>query len=129
LRISSDRYSQRCYFIGNLSKNTQTDKWILDIGEVKCRFHDDFSFDDESDWYNPFTWGSQILGFWKNDTDNPVMPSRAYFIGSLLLENSDFRELRKSLEQVVKNSCNDFFIYSNTRTIDDEFIEKSIAIL
>ena len=128
------RYSQRCYFAGFLSKNTQTNKWILDIDKVKCRFSDDFSFDDKSDWYNPFTWGSQNLGYWKNDIENPELPVRTVYETAfksetwLLLENITYRELKKTLHKSINNSCNDFFIYSDIKTIDDEFLQKSILI-
>lgn len=47
----------------------------------------------------------------------------------ILLENADYRRLKTSLEKFISNSCNDFFIYSEVKIIEDEFIKKSIVIL
>ena len=96
---------------------------------VKCRFFDDFNFDDD----NPKR--SQFLGYWKNDTKIPEPPVRYKLIffnknnSWLKLENASFNSLREILHKVMKNSCYDFYIHSDIKIIDDEFIKKNILIL
>ena len=123
------RYSLRCYYQGWLDKNHQLGQWVLKVESVKCRFFDDFNYDDD----NPKR--SQFLGYWKNDTETPEPPVRyklKFFNKNnswLKLENASFNSLREILHKVMKNSCYDFYIHSDVKIIDDEFIKKSILIL
>lgn len=123
------RYSLRCYYQGWLDKNHQLGQWVLNVESVKCRFFDDFNYDDD----NPKR--SQFLGYWKNDTETPEPPVRyklKFFNKNnswLKLENASFNSLREILHKVMKNSCYDFYIHSDVKIIDDEFIKKSILIL
>ncbi len=123
------RYSLRCYYQGWLDKNYQLGQWVLNVESVKCRFFDDFNFDDD----NPKR--SQFLGYWKNDTKIPEPPVRYKLIffnknnSWLKLENASFNSLREILHKVMKNSCYDFYIHSDIKIIDDEFIKKNILIL
>lgn len=134
------RYSQRCYFKGRLHRDTPNEKWTLSVLEVATRFADEFTFaDDAFEWFDPRTWSSQNLGFWKTDTEKPALPVRtlpesAYGKISeggnwLLLENVDYRKLKDSLSEAMNDSCNDFFIYSNRKQFTDEFLQKNIIIL
>ena len=112
------RYSLRCYYQGYLHKDLQTSQWSLDIEKVVCRFFDDFSFEDSN----------QLLGFWKYDTDNVEQPITKLKKGRILLTNRTYRKLRDIITKSVPNTCNDFFIFSNQQTINDEFIKKTIRI-
>ncbi len=122
-------YAFRCYYQGWLDKNYQLGQWVLNVESVKCRFFDDFNYDDD----NPKR--SQFLGYWKNDTETPEPPVRyklKFFNKNnswLKLENASFNSLREILHKVMKNSCYDFYIHSDVKIIDDEFIKKSILIL
>ena len=130
LGVAIGMFRQACYFRGSLEK-LPIGKWGLSINNVLCRFFDSFSFNDEETWYG----GSQNLGYWKFDTKNPELPVRLMVqlpwekaAVWLLLENVDFRELRKVLQKSISTSCNDFYLYSDTKIIDDDFIEKDIVI-
>ena len=46
----------------------------------------------------------------------------------IYLDNATFNELRTTIQQIVKISCNDFNISSNLRSHNDEFLKKSIRI-
>ena len=117
------KYSLRCYYQGHLHKDIAQGFWILNIEKVRCRFFDDFCFDDDS----PF--GSQYLGSWKFDVENPEKPSIIPLMGNwFVILNKNYRILRKFLHKYIKKSCADFFIYSPFKTIDDEFLKKSIRI-
>ena len=123
------KYSLRCYYTGYLHKNTPSSEWILDIEKVQCRFFDSFNFIDDKTKLNPKTWISQPLGCWKFDTEDVKEPlPKAFWPNWYSLSNKDFRELQNILHSKVSNSCNDFFIRSNLKTFDDEYIKKSIQI-
>ena len=125
----------RCYYQGYLHKDTQTNQWSLDIEKVVCRFFDDFSFDDDKKvWWKPLTWFSQMLGTWNESPNNPKNPVR-FYLTSLLkegewekLNNKVFRSLRIILQKSITNCCVDYYILSPIKTIDDEFIKRSIII-
>ena len=124
------KYAMRCYYQGWLDKNYQLGQWVLNVESVKCRFFDDFNFDDDKKvWWKPLTWFSQMLGYWDSDTNDPKEP---FYFGIKIrqnLNNKKFRQLRNVLQVSLNNCCNDFYIFSNIKTIDDEFVKKSIIIL
>ncbi len=124
------KYAMRCYYQGWLDKNYQLGQWVLNVESVKCRFFDDFNFDDDKKvWWKPLTWFSQMLGYWDSDTNDPKEP---FYFGIKIrqnLNNKKFRQLRNVLQVSLNNCCNDFHIFSNIKTIDDEFVKKSIIIL
>lgn len=128
------RYSQRCYFVGVLWKNESLDRWILSIEQVGSRFFDDFSFNDRY----LFGLRSQDLGYWDNNIEKPSLPRKHPFRGGILLQNSDFLDLKKILNPepnkgkkliITDNACRDFAVYSEIKRIADEFIKKDILIL
>ena len=129
------KYAMRCYYQGWLDKNFQLGQWVLNVESVKCRFFDDFNFDDDKKvWWNLLTWFSQKLGTWKNDPNNPEKPVR-FYLKSLLkkgnwekLNNKAFRDLRTILQKKLQNCCIDFYIFSPIKTKEDEFFKKSIII-
>jgi hypothetical protein len=45
------KYAMRCYYQGWLDKNFQLGQWVLNVESVKCRFFDDFNFDDDKKYY------------------------------------------------------------------------------
>lgn len=128
-------YAFRCYYQGWLDKNYQLGQWVLNVESVKCRFFDDFNFDDDKKvWWKPLTWFSQMLGTWKEDHNNAEKPVR-FYLKSLLkrgnwekLNNKAFRDLRTILQKELQNCCIDFYVFSSIKTIDNEFVKKSIII-
>ncbi len=129
------KYAMRCYYQGWLDKNYQLGQWVLNVESVKCRFFDDFNFDDDKKvWWKPLTWFSQMLGTWKEDHNNAENPVR-FYLKSLLkrgnwekLNNKAFRDLRTILQKELQNCCIDFYVFSSIKTIDNEFVKKSIII-
>lgn len=129
------KYAMRCYYQGWLDKNYQLGQWVLNVESVKCRFFDDFNFDDDKKvWWKPLTWFSQMLGTWKEDHNNVEKPVR-FYLKSLLkrgnwekLNNKAFRDLRTILQKELQNCCIDFYVFSSIKTIDNEFVKKNIII-
>ncbi|MCF8462134.1 MAG: hypothetical protein K9G46_15535 [Flavobacteriales bacterium] len=132
LGVAIGMYRPVCYFKGLLEKNTITGKWILRIEEVKCRFFDEFSFNDNLIDFGTIEY-SQPLGCWHTETDKPKMPHYTKIHKpdglTVCLQNMDYQELKITLSKSLPNSCNDFFIYSNNKTIDDDYLQKDIVIL
>ena len=127
-------YAQRCYYQGFLYKEDGNNNWLLDIHSVKCRFFDDFNFKDEELSLNPKTWSSQPLGVWNFDLNKPQKPVRT-FLEIIFndgkwykLNNKTFRDLKGILQKCLVNPCEDFYIHSSLKTIDDEFLKKIIRI-
>jgi hypothetical protein len=134
------RFSQRCYFKAMLLKDTDSKKWSVNVEEVKCRFFDEFSFNDNLIDFGPIEY-SQPLGCWHTDLAKPKQPHYTKVHtpdgSTVCLQNKDYKELQKALSlsknlkasPVIPNSCNDFFIYSDIKIFKDEFIQKIILIL
>jgi len=113
------RYDLRCYYQGYVHKDSQKNQCFLYTNSVKCRFFDVFCFEDSF----------QLLGRWKFDTENPckpkkLMPGKKWYT----LTNKTYRNLKNILVQYVNSVCNDFYIYSPFKIIDDEFLAKIIRI-
>lgn len=121
------QYSQRCYYRATLDKNPNLNKWVLRIYEVACRFSDDFSFGDTILWETY----SQPLGCWeKHNITDPEVPSRfAISTNKVCVQNIDYKELQDALKSTLPDSCKDFFIYSEMRVFDDDFLGKDILII
>lgn len=127
-------YAQRCYYQGFLYKEDGYNHWLLDINSVKCRFFDDFNFKDKELSLNPKTWYSQPLGVWNFDLNNPQKPVRTFL--EIIFEdgkwyrlcNVTFRDLKSILQKCLVNPCEDFYIHSPLKIIDDEFLKKIIRI-
>lgn len=127
-------YAQRCYYQGFLYKEDGYNHWLLDINSVKCRFFDDFNFKDKELSLNPKTWYSQPLGVWNFDLNNPQKPVRTFL--EIIIEdgkwyrlcNVTFRDLKSILQKCLVNPCEDFYIHSPLKIIDDEFLKKIIRI-
>lgn len=123
------KYAMRCYYQGWLDKNYQLGQWVLNVESVKCRFFDDFNFDDDKKvWWNPLTWFSQPLGAWSRDNNDSKINFYLGVGNRRRLNNLEFIRLRAILRDSMKDCCIDFYIYSNTKIIDDEFVKKSIFI-
>ncbi len=92
-----------------------------------------FSFNDNLiNLYEIITY-SQPLGCWHPEIDKPKLPHYTKFHEpdgtTICLQNIDFRDLKKALLKTIPNSCIDYFIYSDIKTIEDDFIQKNITIL
>ena len=123
------KYAMRCYYQGWLDKNYQLGQWVLNVESVKCRFFDDFNFDDDKKvWWKPLTWFSQPLGAWSRDNNDSKINFYLGVGNRRRLNNLEFIRLRAILRDSMKDCCIDFYIYSNTKIIDDEFVKKSIFI-
>lgn len=116
------------FFRTEIWKNESTDKWVLSVKEVGCRFFDDFSFNDNLVELGPIEY-SQPLGCWNKDAEKIELPSRLSARGSkVCIQNKDYQILKKALSSFWPNSCNDFFIYSDIKIINDGFVRKSIVL-
>lgn len=124
------RYSYRVYFKGVLNKNEDLNKWILNIESIGGRFIDEFSFNDNKEWFNPVSWKSQSLGCWKHSVEEPSVSrlKSPVFSSKICLENQDFLKLKEKAKKKGVNIGGDFLIYSDIKEIKDEFVKKSILI-
>jgi hypothetical protein len=128
--VSLGRYSYRVYFKGFLNKNTNLNKWVLNIESIGGRFVDEFSFNDESfSLFSSSTWKSQSLGCWINNIDNSeVSRLKNPFSDKICLENEDFISLRNKCARSNFRIGGDYIIFSKIKEIKNEFIKKSILI-
>ena len=67
------------------------------------------------------------MGFWKEDIVNPEKP-KYLSLSNILIENVDYRKLKRKLRNSMSNCCGDFFINSDVKVLDYDFIQKSILI-
>jgi len=100
--VALGRYSFRIYFKGVAEKKNAFAS--MNIYELAYRFADSFDFK-----------GSQKLGCWKHDLDNPDLGIGYAYVHPLYtcLNNTDFQNITK------KTSIgNDFLIFSETKTLE-----------
>ena len=125
------KYSQRCYFKGNIYKKSESDKWLLNVDEIACRFVDSFGFNEN------YLLGlrSQDLGCWINDINKPSIPNRVKYpweSKKICLQNLDYQNLKEILAgnkekkkpAIIVNSCNDFLIYSDYKIFKNGVVKK-----
>lgn len=143
------RCIMRCFYQGDLHKDSENDNWTLFVLRVKCQFHDEFNFIDEVNPRNPATWISQPLGFWPDDivSSNERSLSTKDLILKVVkeiakaltihtsdlsyLDNASFRDLKNIIQNdknKIRPSCEDFFIDSPLKTLDNEFLAKIIPV-
>jgi hypothetical protein len=99
---------------------------FLEVDSIETRFTDIYTFIDAKEGLESYR--SQDLGCWSKDINNAYVTRGSLSSTNVCIQNNDFIKLKDKAKNIEVTLGGDFFIYSDTKSIKNEWIKGGIPI-